>query len=225
MRVEEESMKSTLVLGALVVACGSSSSGGASSDPTSSPDPDPSASAPPAASGDYPKGPYGMGVGHVFPDVTLQGYVGAAGSWTTIHLKDYYDPTGSRGVRGLYMTVSAPWCPACVAEGRSLPDRYTSEYKAKGARFLTVVVQDESHAPATRSTVDSWIATFHTNYDIASDGAITTLPTDAQGNGSVALPYNYVIDPRTMKVAAVLSGPFFTGGGIQGLDDLLAKNE
>src|SRR6185369_13844991 len=76
-----QSMRSTLgivTIGALVVACGSSSS-----TTPADPSPDPGESPPPAEqppTGDYPKGPYGMGVGHVFPNVSLSGYVGASGS-------------------------------------------------------------------------------------------------------------------------------------------------
>jgi hypothetical protein len=219
MRAEEEIMRWMLL--ALVVACGSSSSTSTPIDPPPDPEPEASPTDPPS---DYPKGPYGMGVGHVFPDLTLSGYRNGSGSWTTLRMKDYYDPAGTRGIKGIYMTVSAPWCTACVSEGKSLPARWP-DYQAKGARFLSAVVQDESHEPATRATVDTWIATFHTNYDIVADGAITTLPHDEQGNGSVGLPFNYVIDPRTMKVASIMSGPLFTGGsGMQGLDQLLEKN-
>jgi hypothetical protein len=165
-----------------------------------------------------------MQEGNVFPNVTLQGYRGAAGAWTTLRLKDYYDPDGSRGVYGLYLTISAPWCEGCVAEGRSLPDRYANDYRTRGARFLAAVVQDQARNPATQKTVDDWIATFKTNYDIAADGQLLTAPKDAQGNGSIALPYSYVIDTRTMRIASINAGPFFTSGGIPGLDGVLERN-
>lgn len=174
--------------------------------------------------GDYPPGPYGMAVGMTFPDLKLMGYLGGTGPWTTIDLEHYYDPDGSRGINGLYVTGSAPWCAGCVAEGQSFPALFANKYEAEGAKLLTALLQDTSMAPATQATVDSWIAEYHTTYDIAADPGLSVLPTNDQGGGSVALPYNYVIDPRTMRVVQINAGPYFTGGGIAGLDAVLAKN-
>jgi hypothetical protein len=179
---------------------------------------------PPTEIDGYPAGPYGKTVGMTFPNLTVHGYREATGAWTEISVKDYYDKDGSKGINGLYLTVSAPWCSGCVAEARSMPGMYTSKYKAQGARFLTAVVQDSASKPATQATVDLWISTYKTNYDIAEDGAMDTVPKDASGGGSIALPYNYVINPRTMKITQINSGPFFTGGQIPGLDPLLKKN-
>jgi len=179
---------------------------------------------PPTEIDGYPVGPYGMKVGMVFPNLTLHGYRDGKGAWTDLAVKDYYDKDGSKGVNGLYLTVSAPWCAGCVAEGKSLPGMYTSKYKALGARFLTALVQDASSKPATQSTVDTWVTTYKTSYDIAEDGAMETVPRDASGGGSIALPYNYVIDPRTMRITQINAGPYFTGGQIPGLDPLLKKN-
>jgi hypothetical protein len=176
------------------------------------------------AVGSYPPGPYGMQTGMTFPELSLQGYVGGTGPWTTIDLEDYFDPDGSRGIAGLYLTGSAPWCAACQAEGQGFPELYASKYKSEGARFLTALVEDVSHAPATQATVDAWILANHTNYDIAADPSFSVLPMNEQGGGSVALPYNYVIDPRTMRVVQINSGPFLTGGTVPGLDALLQRN-
>jgi hypothetical protein len=215
-------MRALFVSVVLLAACGSSSSSGY--DPAPAPPADSGAPSADPGPTDYPRGPYGMEEGNVFPDVTLQGYHAAAGAWTTIKLKDYYDADGSRGIRGLYLTIAAPWCEACVAEGKTLPDRYANEYKAKGARFLAAVAQDDAHQPATQKTVDDWISVFKTNYDIAADGSLQTAPKNSQGGGSIALPYSYVIDPRTMRIAQINSGPFFTSGGIPGLDGVIQKN-
>jgi hypothetical protein len=216
-------MRALFVSLVFVAACGSSKSGGYDPGQQAPSDAGGGASVDPGPT-DYPRGPYGMQEGEVFPDVALQGYRAAAGAWTTIQLKDYYDPDGAKGVKGLYVTIAAPWCEACVAEGKSLPDRYANEYKAKGARFLAAVAQDDAHQPATQKTVDDWISVFKTNYDIAADGALKCAPKDASGGGSIALPYSYVIDPRTMRIVQINSGPFFTPGGIPGLDPLLQRN-
>jgi hypothetical protein len=216
---------SCLVLCVLAMACGSSKSGGGYDLPSPGADSGAAGSETPPGPTDYPRGPYGMQQGLVFPNVALQGYHAGTGAWTTIRLQDYYDPDGAHGIYGLYLTIAAPWCEGCVSEGNSLPQRYAQEYRAKGARFLAAVVQDQAHAPATQKTVDDWIATFKTNYDIVVDATLQTAPKDAQGNGSMALPYNYVIDTRTMRIASIVSGPYFFSGGIPGLDPVLEKNK
>jgi len=196
---------------------GSGSGGGPAPGGSTSPDPT-------VTPGDYPPGPYGLDTTMTFPSVSFQGYVGGQAPWTTIALKDYYDPDGTKGIRGIYLTGSAPWCAACVSEAKSFPARFANEYKAKGARFVTAILQDDAHGPATRGTVDDWVKTFGTNYDIVLDPTFSILKKDSSGGGSAALPYNYVIDPRTMKVTQINAGPYFFGGGIPGLDELLAKN-
>ena len=179
---------------------------------------------PPAEIDGYPVGPFGMKVGNTFPNLALDGYRDGKGEWTTLTLKDYYDPDASHGIRGLYLTISAPWCAGCVAEAKVLPGEYASKYRELGAKLLTALAQDASSKPATRNTVDTWVSTYKINFDIVADPTLSTAPKDASGGGSIALPYNYVIDPRTMKIVHINSGPFFTGGAIPGLDELLAKN-
>lgn len=179
---------------------------------------------PPAVVDGYPAGPFGLKPGQVFPNLTLHGYRDGTGAWTAITLKDYFDPDGSRGINGIYLTVSAPWCAGCVAEARSFPALYRDKYRAKGARLITALVQDGASKPASQKTVDSWIATYGIDYDVVADPELTTVRMDASSSGSLALPYNYVIDPRTMRITQINAGPIFTGGTIVGLDELLAKN-
>ncbi|MEO7097207.1 MAG: redoxin domain-containing protein [Polyangiales bacterium] len=179
---------------------------------------------PPTIVDGYPAGPFGLKRGQVFPNLALHGYRDGAGAWTDITLRDYFDPDGSRGIHGIYLTVSAPWCAGCVAEARSFPALYRDTYQGKGARLITALVQDGASKPATQKTVDAWIAAYDINYDVVADPELNTVRMDASSSGSLALPYNYVIDPRTMRITQINAGPIFTGGSIVGLDDLLAKN-
>jgi hypothetical protein len=179
---------------------------------------------PPAVVDGYPAGPFGLKRGQVFPNLTLHGYRDGTGAWTEIALRDYYDADGSRGIHGIYLTVSAPWCAGCVAEARSFPGLYRDKYQAKGARLITALVQDGASKPATQKTVDAWIAAYGINYDVVADPELVTVRMDSSSSGSLALPYNYVIDPRTMRITQINAGPIFTGGAIIGLDELLTKN-
>jgi hypothetical protein len=213
-----------LVLLLALVACssadGSKGFGSSSPDAASADDASDSGSAPSS----YPPAPYGLQVGQTFPNASLPGYRDGAGSWTTISFEELYDPDGSRGIRGIYVNLSAPWCAACQAEGQDLPSKYASSYRAKGARFVTALLEDAQQQPASRATLDTWIAQYHTNFDIVADGELTLVPKSGSSGGSIPLPYNYVVDPRTMRITQINSGPFMYGGVIPGLDTLLTKN-
>jgi thiol-disulfide isomerase/thioredoxin len=212
----------------LVQGCSSATSSpwsGQGSEPSPAPSSAAPDQTPPAVQEEngYPKGPFGWQVGQVFPNLTFQAKLGGKGAFVEVSTKDYYDRDGSKGITALYLTVSAPWCPACQSEGRSLPRDFSSKYAARGARFFTLLAEDANHEPASKSTVDAWIAAFGTNYDIGIDPTYSALPKDKNGGGSVAIPYNYLIDPRTMRIKSIVSGPIFMPQ-IPGLDDLIATN-
>jgi hypothetical protein len=215
---------------AFSIACGSANDesggpGNPGTDDDAGTEPDDTNPPPPATIDGYPVGPYGFVTGQVFPNITLQGYVGGAGPWTTITTKDYFDVDGSKGIDALMITIGAPWCAGCTAEGASLPDLYRNKYEALGARFLAAIVQDASSKPATQSTVDAWVKSYKTNYDIAADPDLLTVHLEGSGgSGSLALPYDYVIDPRTMRIKAIDAGIASYGATIPGLDDVLKKN-
>ncbi|HEY2516425.1 MAG TPA: hypothetical protein VGI39_36395, partial [Polyangiaceae bacterium] len=68
----------------------------------------------------YPAGPYGFNVGDVIANSSFMGYRNGAGAWTSLQISDYYDPTGSRGIRALYVTLGEVGCGACVQEAPNI---------------------------------------------------------------------------------------------------------
>lgn len=180
--------------------------------------PSPPADTAPPATGEYPSGSYGLSLGAVVPNVSLNGYREGTGTWGAIKLSDYYDPTGARGVKGVLITVSASWCGPCQEEARDLVRMFASPYKARGAKFLTAMIENSSRAPATQTTVDSWIKFAGTNFDIVADPSALLLKSGA------SLPFNLVVDPRTMKVTKSWSGSDSGATSIPSLDTVLSKN-
>jgi hypothetical protein len=151
---------------------------------------------------EYPPAPYGLKVGNIFPNFAFKGYKQGVGEWTDMTMLDHYDPDGSRGVTGIYFVVTAQWCPPCNTEADHLPLWWTTSYKDRGARVLSAVIEDSTHKPATQLTVDQWVKRHKINFDIMLDSASDSLPKV----GTVGLPYNYLIDPRTMKVVRIIQG-------------------
>ena len=168
----------------------------------------------------YPDGPYGLARGNVFPNLQFEGYRDGKGAWTTLHMLDYYDPDGSRGINAIYITVSAEWCPVCKEDAKVLPSWYESHYKPRGARFITSILETADRSPATKAAVDAWVSAYAPNFDIVADPDAETFP-----DAFKALPVNFEIDPRTMVVFRVFNnGSDFTRG-IPGLDVLLDQNK
>jgi hypothetical protein len=56
--------------------------------------------------------------------------------------------------------------------------------------------------PATQKTVDTWISKYSCAYDVVVD----TIISDLASAGSIGLPYNVIIDPRTMKITKIIQG-------------------
>jgi hypothetical protein len=169
----------------------------------------------------YPAGPYDKVAGAVFPPLTLDGYRDGTTAWTKLSMKDYFDADGTKGIRGVVVIVAAQWCGVCQNEAKWVPTAYTTNYKAKGARFLTALVQDLNHKPANQAVADSWREYYAIPYAVAIDPTLATLP---KGMGTLSLPYMFVIDPRTMRIEKVYSAaqPPPT---IPALDTVLARNE
>jgi thiol-disulfide isomerase/thioredoxin len=168
----------------------------------------------------YPEGPYGLKVGETFPNFAFKGYKDGTGEWTDISMIDYYDPDGTRGINGIYWVVSAQWCPPCREEAKILPGMLDRLYRPRGARFATAMIQDSKRNPATQLTVDQWLAAYRLNFDIVLDDEPQTLPS----SGTVGLPYNYIINPRDMKVYRIIQGVNPEATTIPPLSSLLTKN-
>ena len=143
----------------------------------------------------------------VFPNLTWKGYHDSTGPLVDIHMSDYYDPDGSKGITAIYFIVAAQWCGPCNAEATNAPKIYAESYKSRGARYVSVVIEDTAQKPATQATLDAWIKDHKLNYDMGvypsnADHSSDVLPSA----GNVGLPHNYIIDPRTMLIQSITQG-------------------
>jgi hypothetical protein len=50
--------------------------------------------------------------------------------------------------------------------------------------------------------VDSWIAKYSLVHDVVADPGMSL----AAGGGTIGLPYNVIVDPRTMKIVKIIPG-------------------
>lgn len=145
---------------------------------------------------EYPEGAAGVDVGDLVSGaLSWPGFAENASQSSTLSIQDYYDCDGSKGINALLIINSATWCGACQNEASSLPS-YANSFAQKGIRVLTLLVENQSGAPATLSTAASW-----RNYFGLQKFATAADPDFAfSGYGSVGLPLQVLVDPRTMEI-------------------------
>ncbi len=165
-----------------------------------------------------PAGPYGTSLGDVVdPSLAWQGYVDDSGQATTVHMADYFDCNGSRGVRALVVDESAQWCADCQSQAPSLAMLAPGKWKSEGVALLVLMAQDTQEKPATTDTALTWRNEFAlTTGAVVADPAWTTKlwgGATGQGNG---FPTDIVIDPRTLRIVA------FQPANLEGTVDNLA---
>jgi hypothetical protein len=66
---------------------------------------------------------------------------------------------------------------------------------------VTLLVQNATSGTATQSTVDGWIAKYSLNHDVVADPGMSLA-----AGGTIGLPYNVIVDPRTMKIVKIIPG-------------------
>jgi len=145
----------------------------------------------------YPKGPYGLHIGDVVPDLSFQG-VGDEGTGITFRMRDTFDPGGARSAILLVEISGGEWCGTC---------RYYAEHASDVRGFqggdrvkiLHVVLGNRDNAPA--DTVDagsyqSELGLYGT--PVVADGELQW--GDAVRSSGGALPLIVAIDTRTMRI-------------------------
>jgi len=156
---------------------------------------------------EYPAGPFGTEEGDTLADACFRGFENPAKSsrsesaLETIAFADYYDPSGSKGVRLILVNTAAVWCSACRSEHEDLPQK-NQEYGPRGLRILSTLFQDARRDPATFRDLSAWVDTFSSDYAMVLD------PDYQLGSFASAetAPLNLVVDARTMKIEKKLLG-------------------
>lgn len=152
--------------------------------------------------GVYPSGPYGVTVGKVLSqDLQWQGYVPNATTVSTVKITDLYDPDGSKGINAIVIDSAGQWCVACQGIAQEIPTWLSpngDNWAKLGVKILNLVIQNNDYEPSTVTTAEQW----RTQWNLTSIYVVAdpndTFPTNE-------LPYELLVDPRTMKVVHNLS--------------------
>ena len=155
------------------------------------------------------------------PDLQWQGFVPNATTPSTVKITDLYDCDGSKGINAIVIDSAGQWCVACQAIVQEVPiwlspsgDNWTK----LGVQILNLVIQNNDYEPATITTAQQW----RDQYNLTSIYVVAdpndTFPTNE-------LPYELLVDPRTMKVVHNLSDRHEPGGGRLGSERDPAREE
>jgi len=159
------------------------------------------------AAPDYPSGPFGSKEGDTLANACFKGFrfpsreAHVESSLETVAFSDYYDKTGSRGVRLLLINTAAVWCSACRTEHETLSAK-NDQYSPAGLRIVSTLFQDVKRDPATLEDLSTWVDTFSSDYTMVLDPDYQ-LGTYASADTA---PLNLVVDARTMKIEKKVLG-------------------
>jgi thiol-disulfide isomerase/thioredoxin len=147
--------------------------------------------------GAYPPCPYGTTKGEVVADATFTGFssfdaVSAGAKPISFH--DFYDPTGQKPIKLLFVNAGAVWCGPCKEEAQELPAVY--EQLKDRVAFVTVVFEGQPGVPATQNDLQAWVSSFKTPFWGVIDPNRSIL---AYFDKSTP-PYSMVIDTATMTI-------------------------
>jgi hypothetical protein len=161
--------------------------------------------------------------GNRIPNFTFRGYPNSdrASGLKVVSLADYFDPDQRRN-KVLHVMAAVAWCPHCAAQTQQMV-AVTDSLRALGAESLQTLMQAPDPERALRlSDLDDWVERFHTRFTVVFDVQGRRLSTVADMS---AVPWNALIDTRTMEILSVTSG----GTGdfaayLQGALDWVAHN-
>lgn len=154
----------------------------------------------------YPMGSWTHDVGGTLAQgLQWQGMLENSDAQTTIKPESYLDCDGTKKVNAILIDTSATWCGACQQEAQELPGKMTTSWNAKGIKVLTLMIEGPTNGvKATYQDAVNWKTQFMlSSIAVGVDPGFSFAPS---GGGSIGLPLQVVVDPRTMKVVDVQQG-------------------
>lgn len=145
--------------------------------------------------------------GKRIPNLTFQGYLDSnrSAGLKVVSLADFYDPKAEK-YKALHLQVAATWCPNCRSQARDTVAKRDG-LVARGAALVEIIVAGNTHgAGPSLGEVDSWIDEHKTNFTVLIDVRAKRLGPFAGGGAEFPVPFNVLIDPRTMEILRIDSG-------------------
>lgn len=146
----------------------------------------------------------GTVAGGVFKNYKFYGYPNGDGSGglQAISMAKYLDPE-MRNYKVIVLSVTGNWCTYCRQETAEIIAK-NEVFKGKKIAMMQAVAEGKTaNVPATKENFDDWVKGYSHNFDVfLDDGERNLSPYFASGG----LPFNLVMDARTMEILAANNG-------------------
>ncbi|MBM4357614.1 MAG: redoxin domain-containing protein, partial [Deltaproteobacteria bacterium] len=167
----------------------------------------------------WPAGPYGVNTGKTVPEkLAWDGYPEGNGGSTTLAIKDWYDPDGSKEIHAILVITSQYGCGPCTQEAKSL-EAEIKGWKSQGLniKVITLIIDDPYGGYPDVQAAGQW----KTQYGLLNVAVGADPDYAFAASSSFATPQQTVVNPRTMKVVSVHEG---YNGDYSKLENLALSN-
>jgi hypothetical protein len=141
--------------------------------------------------------------GQRIANLAFNGYEGSdrARGLTSISLARYYDPRAER-IKLLWIQGIASWCSICRGEASALLPMQDT-LKSRGVAVLVVMVNGDTNGLGpSLPELDRWLV----RYPMTFDSALDVRGQQLGPLGLSGVPFNVLVDPRTMELLYAGSG-------------------
>ena len=164
--------------------------------------------------------------GNIIQNYKFLGYPdGIGGEYKQVSLANYHDPAGTK-YKLIAIQAAGSWCSVCRTE-MNIKKPIAEQLKEMGVALITTLAEGNSGGVAsTRNDLDKWMNSFKPTYAQLLDPGNANLGVFYD---AAALPWNGLIDARTMEILEVGVGLDYQTGeaaikGYQSWIDFLASN-
>ncbi|MCC6644312.1 MAG: TlpA family protein disulfide reductase [Polyangiaceae bacterium] len=177
---------------------------------------------------DYPKGPFAAVVGGVLRDADFNALVSPVadnfdmGKAKKLSFSDYYNPTSvDTKPRVLVITEAGRWCAPCKDEAKASMGAYNAwnpDHSKPVVQFISLVIENTNYEPAVIEDASLWAKAYGLVYPVGID------PSLKLGDffDKSAIPFNMIVDTKTMTIVYAGTGGIELAPGTSGGDKIQA---
>jgi hypothetical protein len=130
----------------------------------------------------------------------------------SVSLANYYDPEG-RNHKIIHLIASSVWCGPCNQETQAVVAA-TARLEGKGVVFVQALIDGPTQGTAaTQKDLDGWIARYGMGFTTMLDPDVKNL---GQFFRAAAVPWNAIIDARSMEILQAEVGGIADVDGVDG---------
>jgi thiol-disulfide isomerase/thioredoxin len=177
----------------------------------------------------YPIAPFGSQIDSVIAPLTLLGWKAPidaqfdTAALEAVTIADFYNPDGKKPWKLIWVNSSAVWCGPCNKEYAEMRDSDTFKQvlEPKGVAVIGTLMENISAGPAAPSDLKNWADKYQVKFPMALDPAFKM----GQYFEQATVPGAILVDAKTMKIVAKLSGGAVAGPGgvLEEIDAALAN--